>query len=68
MARTLKVNGALYKRIAVRIEDVDGDGDADVVLYAGATRLGSIEFSTLASNVAAETRRIVRRVRKATKK
>lgn len=54
--------------VAVRVEDVDGDGDADVTLYVNGVRFGTIQFSTLAGNVAAEAKRVGKRIRKAVKK
>jgi len=54
--------------VEIRLEDIDGDGDADVCVYLGGLYLGSIQFSTLASNVAAEVRRVRKRIRKAVKK
>lgn len=52
----------------VTLEDIDKDGDADVVFYVGGVRVYSIQASTLADNVRSEFKRVVKRIRKAVKK
>lgn len=52
----------------LRIEDVDKDGDADVVVYVNGARLAAVQFSTLAENIRNEVRRVVKRIKKAVKK
>lgn len=52
----------------VRLEDNDKDGDADLTFYVEGVEVFTIQASTLAGNVKAEFKRVVKKVKKAVKK
>lgn len=54
--------------VVLRLEDIDQDGDADVVLYLDGQRVYSVQASTLWANVRNWFRRTVKRIRKAVRK
>lgn len=52
----------------VKLEDIDKDGDSDVVFYVAGAKVYSIQASTLADNVRAEFGRVPHNLAKLKKK